>query len=151
MATLVDRSYLDQPRGSSYIDELLREAYEPSDDQPTKDSKALARLGAALADADAFLRRYIDAPLEWSSYEPRDVANIQPMARSYAINWLRRHTKSGSADPKLWDELKELTMDAAKLRERNMWTGSTVFQEPTKSQIVESASSFRYERLRGII
>lgn len=152
MATLIDRAYLDQARGSTYVDELLREAYESSDDQATKDAKAQARLDASLAEADAFLRRHIDAREEWTVYDPRDLDNIKPMAREYAINWLRRNTRSGSAKAEhLEAELTRLTKDAAKLRERGLWTGSTVFQQPTASEPIESASRFRYSQLEGLI
>lgn len=151
MATLVDRVYLEAAWGSGYVEELLRAAFRSSDPQVDKDAQAQARLDQALAEADAFLRRHIDAPLDWSSYLQADLDNIRPLARAYAINWLRRTTRTGSNDPQLVEELKSVTTDAVKLRERGMWSGSTVFQEPTKAEVVASGSSFRRARLEGLI
>lgn len=151
MATLVDRAYLEEPYGAKYIADLLTSGFQASDPQPLKDAQAQARLDSALQEADAFLRRFIDAPLEWTEYVQRDLDNIKPLARRYAIWFLRTTTRSGSNDPQWAEDEKQMTLDAAKLRERGMWTGSTRFQEPTPSEYVESGSSFRRDRMRGLI
>lgn len=151
MTTLATRADLDAPRGSSYIDELLREAFAASDSPVDKDAKAQARLDAALADADAMIRRHLDARRDWPSYPAEDLANLRPLARDLAILLLRERTKAGSADEAIRERQKEIEKTLLDMRERRQWTGTTVFQQPVASAVVESGSPFSMPRLRGLV
>lgn len=150
MATLVTRTHLDDFRGDAYIDQLLSVAYRPSDTQPDKDAKALARLDTVLADADALIRRHLDARLDWSAYPEEDLANIRPYARDHAIYMLKCGSPAG-VDTHDIEMAKQRTLDLVKMRERGLWSGSTAFQQPTPSQYVESGSAFRQSKLAGLI
>lgn len=151
MATLATRADLDRPRGSQEIDDLLREAFSASDTQPEKDAKAQARLDASLEDADAAIRRYLNAPLEWDQYLEGDLRNLRPIARDWAILFLRQRTKAGRNDAEIKAQGETLVNQLKDMRERKTWTGTTVFQEPTASEVVPSASRFSRDSLTGMI
>lgn len=150
MTTLATRADLDRPRGSQEIDDLLREAFAASDTQPVKDAKAQARLDASLEDADAAIRRYLDASLEWDQYLEADLRNIRPIARDWAIVFLRQQTKAGRNDEKIQAQRDELVKQLKDMRERKTWTGTTVFHQPTTAEFVESASPFSRSRTTGM-
>lgn len=150
MATLATRADLDRPRGAQEIDDLLREAFAASDTQPVKDAKAQARLDASLEDADATIRRHLDASLEWNQYLETDLRNIRPIARELAIVWLRQQTKGGRNEEKIQAQMDALVKQLKDMRERKTWTGTTVFQAPTTAEFIESASPFSRSRTTGM-
>jgi hypothetical protein len=150
VATLATRADLDRPRGSQEIDDLLREAFAASDSQVDKDAKAQARLDASLEDADAAIRRYLDASEEWDQYPETDLRNIRPIARDLAILFLRQQTAAGRSDEKIQAQKDELVKQLKDMRERKTWTGTTLFHAPTTAEFVESASAFSRSRTTGM-
>ena len=129
---------------------MLREAYKSSDTQPVKDALAQNRLDSVLADGDALIRQFLDVGFDWDAVDSDAKTVLLPMARDEAIYKLKKGSRAGTSKE---DEeaAKTRRVDLAKMRDRGQWTGNSAVQKPTRSEVVESDSTFRYNRLGMLI
>jgi hypothetical protein len=150
VTTLATQADLEAYRGPAYLDELLREAYKSSDSQPVKDALAAARLQTALNDGDVLIRQFLEVGFDWTAIDQDTKSVLLPFARDEAIYKLKVGSRAGT-DKEDEDQAQRRRLDLAKMRDRKQWPGSSATQQPTRSEVVESGSRFRYDRLEMLI